>query len=42
MGLVAEESGLKPTQVVNIYYLGNAKMSQGTEQILRVADRDSG
>lgn len=35
-GLVAEESGLKPTQVVNTYYLGNAKVSQGTQQILRI------
>lgn len=35
-GLVAEESSLKPTQVVNTYYLGNAKVSQGTQQILRI------
>ena len=35
-GLVAEESGLKPTQVVNTYYLGNAKVSQGTQQILKI------
>ena len=41
-GLAAEESDLKPTQVVNTYYLGNAKVSQGTQQILRDADRDSG
>lgn len=35
-GLAAEESDLKPTQVVNTYYLGNAKVSQGTQQILRI------
>lgn len=35
-GLTAEESGLKPTQLVNTYYLGNAKVSQGTQQILRI------